>query len=114
MGKAGKRCLAWRFTPTSSTLSETAFRCGLCRTGTPSSAKFIHSQLRLDLPQSLAWKLRAVDDLTSRLLARMSFINRILSSMGEGVLVTDLAGRIAFANQEAMQLFGSQQAELIG
>lgn len=77
-------------------------------------AEFINDQLRLDLPQSLAWKLRAVDDLTTKLLARMSFINRILSSMGEGVLVTDLTGRIAFANREATQLFGCGQAELIG
>ncbi len=87
---------------------------GFLPTETQSSAEFINSQLRLDLPQSLAWKLRAVDDLTSRLLARMSFINRILTSMGEGVLVTDLAGRIAFANREAMQLFGCDQAEMIG
>ncbi len=66
------------------------------------------------LPHSLAWKLRAVDDLTARLLARMSFINRILSSMGEGVLVADLDGRIVFANREAEQLFGCSENELIG
>ncbi|MGH9838288.1 MAG: CHASE2 domain-containing protein [Blastocatellia bacterium] len=71
-------------------------------------------QLGLDLPRSLAWKLRAVDDLTTRLLARMSFTNRILSSMGEGVLVADLAGRIVFANREATQLFGCEENELIG
>src|SRR5581483_7801643 len=63
---------------------------------------------------SLAWKLRAVDDLTTRLLARMSFINRILSSMGEGVLVADLQGRVVFANREAAQLLDCGQAELAG
>lgn len=68
----------------------------------------------LALPQSLNWKLRAVDDLTTRLLARMSFVNRILSSMGESVLVADLRGRIVFANQEARQLFGCSEEELIG
>jgi signal transduction histidine kinase/CHASE2 domain-containing sensor protein len=73
-----------------------------------------HDHLRLDLPQSLAWKLRAVDDLTTRLLARMGFINRILSSMDEGVLVADLEGRIVFANREATRLFGCEQIELIG
>ena len=73
-----------------------------------------HDQSRLDLPRSLAWKLRAVDDLTTRLLARMGFINRILSSMDEGVLVADLEGRIVFANREAMRLFGCEQTELIG
>ena len=75
---------------------------------------FANRELRLDLPQSLTWKLRAVDDLTTRLLARMSFIDRILSSMGEGVLVTDLAGQIVFGNQKAGQLFGCEQHELIG
>ncbi len=73
-----------------------------------------HDQWILDLPQSLAWKLRAVDDLTIRLLARMGFINRILSSMDEGVLVADLEGRIVFANREATRLFGREQTELIG
>jgi len=77
-------------------------------------AEFVDRELGLELPQSLAWKLRAVDDLTTRLLARMSFINRILSSMGEGVLVADLAGRVVFANREAAQLFGRGQAELAG
>ncbi len=66
------------------------------------------------LPQPLAWKLRAVDDLTTQLLARMGFINRILSSMDEGVLVADLTGRIVFANREAQQLFGCEEPELTG
>ncbi|MFN0088024.1 MAG: CHASE2 domain-containing protein [Blastocatellia bacterium] len=68
----------------------------------------------LDLPRSLTWKLRAVDDLTTRLVARMSFIERILSSMGEGVLVSDLSGRILFANHEAMRIFGRRENEMIG
>jgi signal transduction histidine kinase len=75
-------------------------------TPTQAGADFTNHQLGLVLPQSLTWKLRTVDDLTARLLARMSFINRILSSMDEGVLVTDLAGRIVFANREARHLFG--------
>jgi signal transduction histidine kinase len=77
-------------------------------------AEFADRELGLDLPQSLAWKLRAVDDLTAQLLARMNFINRILSSMGEGVIVADLAGQIVFANRQAMQLFRCGQAEMIG
>lgn len=66
------------------------------------------------LPQPLAWKLRTVDDLTTQLLARMGFINRILSSMDEAVLVADLNGRIIFANREAQQLFGCEETELTG
>jgi PAS domain S-box-containing protein len=75
---------------------------------------FIENRTGLDLPRTLAWKLRAVDDLTARLLARMSFIDRILSSMGEGVLVVDLRGRIVFANREATGLLGCEEADLIG
>ena len=87
---------------------------GFLTSATQTEAEFVDRELRLDLPQSLAWKLRAVDDLTTRLLARMSFINRILSSMGEGVLVADLAGRIVFANREALRLFGCEQTNITG
>jgi PAS domain S-box-containing protein len=73
-----------------------------------------HNRSRMDLPRSLTWKLRAVDDLTTRLLARMSFIDRILSSMGEGVMVADLSGRIAFANRQALKAFGCGEEETIG
>ncbi|MGH9940014.1 MAG: CHASE2 domain-containing protein, partial [Blastocatellia bacterium] len=94
--------------------SQKGFLSSNVQPGAQSGAEFINNQLWLDLPRSLAWKLRAVDDLTTRLLARMSFINRILSSMDEGVLVTDLAGRIVFANRKAERLFDSGQTELIG
>lgn len=86
---------------------------GFLSVATAAEEALLDRQLRLALPQSLAWKLRAVDDLTTRLLARMSFINRILASMGEGVLVTDLTGRIVFANREALELFNCTQAEMI-
>jgi PAS domain S-box-containing protein len=75
---------------------------------------FSQREEALALPHSLAWKLRAVDDLTTRLLARMSFINRILTSMGEGVLVAELRGRIMFANREALELFACREEELSG
>lgn len=87
---------------------------GFLATGGQTEAELVDRELGLALPQSLAWKLRAVDDLTTRLLARMSFINRILASMGEGVLVADLSGRIVFANREALELFSREQTEIIG
>lgn len=80
----------------------------------PVGADYINNRLALGLPQSLAWKLRAVDDLTTRLLTRMSFIDRILTSMDEGVLVTDLDGRIVFVNREATRIFGCGENELVG
>lgn len=66
------------------------------------------------LPNSFDWKLRTVETLTSRILARMSFVNRILSSMGEGVIVTDLAGEIVFANKMAEQLLEVAEDSLTG
>lgn len=68
--------------------------------------------LWLNLPRDLAWKLRAVDSITTRLLARMNFMDRVLSGMGEGVLVADTAGRIVFANREAAQVFDSAPEQL--
>jgi signal transduction histidine kinase/CHASE2 domain-containing sensor protein len=79
-----------------------------------STKDFINNQLGLGLPQSLARKMRAVDNLTIELLAHMSFINRILSSMGEAVLVIDQTGRIVFANRKAELLFDHGQTELVG
>ncbi len=78
----------------------------------PPRTDFIKRQLSLALPQSLAWKLNAVDDLTARVVARMSFINRTLSSMNEGVIVSDLHGRIIYTNKEAQALFGCHEAEM--
>ena len=79
----------------------------------PSRTDFINRQLSLALPQSLTWKLRAVDDLTARMLARASFINQTLASMHEGVLVTDMQRRLIFANREAQQIFNCREDELL-
>jgi signal transduction histidine kinase len=87
---------------------------GFLSTDLPTGREFIDTSGGFDLPRSLPWKLRAVDDLTTRLLSHMSFINRILSSMGEGVLVTDLSGKIALANQEVMRVFDCGEEELVG
>lgn len=66
----------------------------------------------LDLPRDLAWKMRAVDDITTRLLARMNFMDRVLSGMGEGVLVGDTSGRVVFANREAAEVFDTTPEKL--
>ncbi len=85
---------------------------GFLSNDAPPRTDFIKRQLSLALPQSLAWKLNAVDDLTARVVARMSFINRTLSSMNEGVIVSDLHGRIIYTNKEAQALFGCNEAEM--
>ena len=63
---------------------------------------------------TLAWKLRAVDDVTIRLLARISFMDRVFAGMSEGVLVASIGGRIIFANREAGQVCGREPQNLIG
>jgi signal transduction histidine kinase len=66
------------------------------------------------LPRNLEWKLRAVDDITGRLLSRMSFINRVLTGMAEGVLASDVSGRIVFVNHQAARFIEAKAEDLIG
>ncbi len=68
----------------------------------------------LGLSHSFNWKLKAVESLTDRLLARLSFINRVLASMGDGVVVTDPAGRIVLVNRITGQLLDIPTESLIG
>lgn len=69
---------------------------------------------RFSLPRTLAWKLRAVDDITAQLVARASFMDRVLGSMADGVLVADLTGQIVFANRQAAQVWDTQLPDLAG
>ena len=65
------------------------------------------------VPRNLEWKLRAVDDITSRLLSRMSFINRVLTGMTDGVMVADTADRIVFVNECFAQMFNTNAKNLL-
>jgi signal transduction histidine kinase len=65
------------------------------------------------IPRNLEWKLRAVDSITARLLSRMSFINRVLKGMTEGVIVADITNRIVFVNQSLTDLFEIETKNLI-
>lgn len=60
------------------------------------------------VPRNLESKLRAVDDITARLLARMSFINRVLTGMTDGVMVADHADRIVFVNDCFAEMLDGQ------
>lgn len=86
----------------------------------PSAIRTVRSRTSADapaplqLPRGFEWKLRTVENLTHRLLARMGFIQRVLTSMGEGVIVTDLEGRIILANAMADRLFEMEEEGLVG
>ncbi|PYS49343.1 MAG: hypothetical protein DMF68_10270 [Acidobacteria bacterium] len=61
--------------------------------------------LTLHLPHNIIWKLRAVDDITAHLIARIGFMNRVFTSMTDGLLVADITGRIVFANPAAIHFW---------
>ena len=65
------------------------------------------------VPRNLEWKLRAVDDITTRLLSRMSFINRVLTGMTEGVIVADTTNQIIFVNQRLPKIFETAAENLL-
>lgn len=79
------------------------------------SDKSIRQKLNLGsiVSHNLEWKLRAVDDITTRLLSRMSFIDRVLTGMTEGVLVADIAGRVVFVNEHFSQMFDLAPPKII-
>jgi len=57
------------------------------------------------LPHNVAWKLRAVDEVTALLVARVGFMNQVFESMTDGLLVADVAGRVVFANPAAQRFW---------
>jgi signal transduction histidine kinase/CHASE2 domain-containing sensor protein len=65
------------------------------------------------LPHNVAWKLRAVDEITELLVARVGFMNQVFTSMTDGLLVADTAGRIIFANPAAQRFRGGAGHEAL-
>lgn len=66
------------------------------------------------VPHNLESKLRAVDDITARLLSRLSFINRVLAGMSEGVIVADTSHRIVFINHSFTEMFDVNRTDFVG
>lgn len=58
--------------------------------------------------------LRLAGRMTATLRDRKAQLREITSTLGEGVLVEDLDGRITFANPAAMDLLGWTETELLG
>jgi PAS domain S-box-containing protein len=65
------------------------------------------------LPHDVAWKLRAVDEITTLLVARIGFMNQVFTSMTDGLLVADTAGRVVFANPAAQRFRGGAEPEAL-
>src|SRR5205085_8470859 len=69
--------------------------------------------LPINLPRNINWKLRAVDDITAHLIARIGFMNRVFTSMTEGLLVADITGQVVFANPAAHQFFAAHETDTL-
>jgi PAS domain S-box-containing protein len=65
-------------------------------------------------PRGITQKASALATLQNRLMARTQFVDRALQSVEDGLLITDLAGRIAFANPRASKIFGVAEGALLG
>jgi signal transduction histidine kinase/CHASE2 domain-containing sensor protein len=66
------------------------------------------------LPRGVEWKARALGGLHRSLLARARFVDRALRSVGDGLIVADVSGSIAFANPRAAEIFNTAERALTG
>jgi CHASE2 domain-containing sensor protein/signal transduction histidine kinase len=76
------------------------------------------SQLRtralpVTLPRNITWKLRAVDEITAHLVARVGFMNQVFTSMTDGLLVADMTGHVIFANPAAHKFWNGLEADAL-
>lgn len=73
------------------------------------NAKLQKPALAASFPRNITWKLRAVDEIASHLIARIGFMNQVFTSMTDGLLVADITGQVVFANPAALRLWDKQE-----
>ena len=69
---------------------------------------------RMTLEQSLVQRINETNLLSSALVASKDYVEKIISSMADALLVTKPSGIIKTVNQAAQDLFGYSEAELVG
>ncbi|NEP59721.1 MAG: PAS domain S-box protein [Symploca sp. SIO2G7] len=69
---------------------------------------------RMTLEQSLIQRINETNLLSSALVAAKDYVDKIISSMADALLVTKPSGIIKTVNQAAQDLFGYSEAELVG
>ncbi|MEG4501531.1 PAS domain S-box protein, partial [Microcoleus sp. F10B5] len=69
---------------------------------------------KMVMKQSLIQRANEANLLVSALAASKDYIDKVISSMGDALLVTTTLGTIKTVNQSAKSLFGYSEAELIG
>lgn len=60
------------------------------------------------------WKMRALETLQRKLMARSQFVDSALRSIEDGLLIADTEGRIVFANPRAAQILQATSPNLLG
>jgi PAS domain S-box-containing protein len=66
------------------------------------------------LPRGITWKTRALGALNQRLLSDSHFVDKSLRSVGDGLLVAGIGGRIVFVNRRATEILGMKERSLLG
>jgi PAS domain S-box-containing protein len=66
------------------------------------------------LPRGIEWKARSLGVLNRRMFARTRFVDRALRSVEDGLIVTDIIGRIVFANPRAAEILNLSERALTG
>jgi PAS domain S-box-containing protein len=66
------------------------------------------------LPRGITWKTRALGALNQRLLSDSYFVDKSLRSVGDGLLVAGIGGRIVFVNRRATEILGMKERSLVG
>jgi PAS domain S-box-containing protein len=69
---------------------------------------------RMGLEQTLVQATNEMNILLSTLAATNNYVEKIISSMAEALLVTTASGKIKKVNQAAQDLFGYSESELVG
>ncbi|MCU0545257.1 MAG: PAS domain S-box protein [Oscillatoriaceae cyanobacterium Prado104] len=69
---------------------------------------------RMGLEQTLVQATNEMNILLSTLAATNNYVEKIITSMAEALLVTTASGKIQRVNQAAVDLFGYSEAELVG
>src|SRR5262249_23904120 len=69
---------------------------------------------RWQVPRGVEWKAKALGILNRRLLSRARFIDRALRAVDDGLIISDIGGRIAFANPRAAEIFDIPRRALVG
>ena len=80
---------------------------------TERSSRLQGRRLPVSLPRNITWKLRAVDEITADLIARISFMNQAFISMTDGLLVADVTGQVVFANPAARPFWDGLETEAL-